>query len=149
MAENSYRTAGVDPEKAERLVHWLQKEAGNSVSGKVIDGIGGFAAVFQPHLQGWEEPLLVSCTDGVGTKLALAKKYQRLENIGIDLVAMCINDLYTTGATPLFFLDYFGCERLSVSDFQSVMAWCVDRLATSGLCIARRRNRTVTGVLSG
>lgn len=132
MSENSYPTAGVDPEKADRLVHWLQKEAGSSTSGNVIDGIGGFAAVFQPHLQGWKEPLLVSCTDGVGTKLALAKKYQRLENTGRDLVAMCINDLYTTGATPLFFLDYFSCERLSVTDFQSVMRGILAGLQQAG-----------------
>ena len=118
-----YQEAGINIDKATRNINWLQdkSKATPSSLGKVLDGIGGFAASYQPNLQNYQQPVLVSCTDGVGTKLALAKKYQQLSNIGIDLVAMCVNDLYTTGARPLFFLDYLSCNQLDEQEFQQIM----------------------------
>lgn len=118
-----YREAGIDIDKAERSVSWLQDKTKITPSplGEVLGGIGGFAALYQPNLQNYRQPVLVSCTDGVGTKLALAKKYRQLTNIGIDLVAMCVNDLYTTGARPLFFLDYLSCNQLDEQEFKQVM----------------------------
>lgn len=125
-----YQEAGIDVEKANRNIEWLQGKvkATPSSLGKVLDGIGGFAALYQPNLQNYRQPLLVSCTDGVGTKLALAKKYQQLATIGIDLVAMCINDLYTVGARPLFFLDYLSCNRLEEQEFQQIMTGILEGL---------------------
>ena len=118
-----YREAGVDIDKATQNINWLQgkTEITPSPLGKVLAGIGGFAALYQPNLQNYRQPVLVSCTDGVGTKLALAKKYQQLATIGIDLVAMCVNDLYTVGARPLFFLDYLSCNQLEQQQFQQIM----------------------------
>ena len=118
-----YRQAGVNTAKAERLSSWLQDETSNvqHTAGKTIEGIGGFAALYRPDLRGYREPLLVSCTDGVGTKLKLAAQHNHLVDIGIDLVAMCVNDLYTCGAEPLFFLDYYGCNTLVEEDFKQVL----------------------------
>lgn len=125
-----YQEAGIDIEKADRNISWLQNrvKATPSPLGKVLDGIGGFAALYQPNLQNYRQPLLVSCTDGVGTKLALAKKYQQLTTIGIDLVAMCVNDLYTVGARPLFFLDYLSCNQLDQQEFRQIMTGILEGL---------------------
>lgn len=118
-----YQEAGIDIDKATRNIGWLQGkvEEHSSPLGKVLDGIGGFAASYQLNLRDYRQPVLISCTDGVGTKVALAKKYRQLVNIGIDLVAMCVNDLYTAGARPLFFLDYLSCNRLDEQEFQQIM----------------------------
>ena len=100
-----YRAAGVDTNKAEQLTTWLQRttRSHRHVAGEPLAGIGGFAALYRPELDSYREPLLVSCTDGVGTKLTLATEQRCLKGIGIDLVAMCVNDLFTCGARPLFF----------------------------------------------
>jgi phosphoribosylformylglycinamidine cyclo-ligase len=117
-----YKQAGVDVEKGDVLVDWLQKSpAQTSKTGAVVSGIGGFAAMFRPDFSGIEDPLLVSSTDGVGTKLLLGIKHNRLEGLGIDLVAMCINDLYTLGAKPMFFLDYYATGALDEGQFKSVL----------------------------
>lgn len=118
-----YRQAGVDTDKAERLSSWLRNETSTArhAAGETLAGIGGFAALYRPDLHSYREPLLVSCTDGVGTKLKLAAQHSHLATIGIDLVAMCINDLYTCGAQPLFFLDYYGCNTLVEEDFKQVL----------------------------
>ena len=123
MTSSPYRHAGVDTAKAEQTVTWLQKATDNQhhTAGKVLAGIGGFAALYRPELGGYREPLLLSCTDGVGTKLALASEQSCLAGIGIDLVAMCVNDLFTCGARPLFFLDYYGCNALVENDFKLVL----------------------------
>jgi phosphoribosylformylglycinamidine cyclo-ligase len=117
-----YKQAGVDVEKGDALVNWLQQgEAPTYKSGAMVSGIGGFAALFRPNFSGMEDPLLVSSTDGVGTKLLLGIKHGRLEGLGIDLVAMCINDLYTLGARPMFFLDYYATGALDEAQFKSVL----------------------------
>lgn len=123
MSNDPYRDAGVDTAKAEHTATWLQQTTHGSkhTAGEVLAGIGGFAALYRPELSSYREPLLVSCTDGVGTKLALAIEQCCLAGVGIDLVAMCVNDLFTCGARPLFFLDYYGCNALAEKDFKLVL----------------------------
>lgn len=99
-----YKDAGVDIEKGEALVSWLQADKTSSAhSDKIVSGIGGFAALFRAQFQNYEKPCLVSATDGVGTKVMLASQFKNYSGIGQDLVAMCVNDLICCGADPLFF----------------------------------------------
>jgi phosphoribosylformylglycinamidine cyclo-ligase len=107
----SYRNAGVDIDAGNALVERIRPLAARSVRPEVMAGIGGFGALF--NLAGkYREPILVAGTDGVGTKLKLAQRLGRHDTIGIDLVAMCVNDVLVQGAEPLFFLDYFATGQL-------------------------------------
>src|SRR5690606_25176069 len=122
--ENLYREAGVDITAGDAVVDWLvegQRETPASPLGQVVSGIGGFSGLFLPNFSKFKNPMLVSSTDGVGTKLLLAIEENKLDGIGIDLVAMCVNDLYCCGATPLFFLDYFATGRLDAEQFKRVL----------------------------
>ena len=127
MSDNSksalYRESGVDVAKGDALVDWLKtgESDAHSLYGQTVDGIGGFSALFRPNFKGMKDPLLVSGTDGVGTKVLLGLEYDRLEGLGIDLVAMCVNDLYTIGATPLFFLDYYATGALDGGQFKRIL----------------------------
>ena len=126
-----YKSAGVDIEQGEALVDWLKQpnrpgagSAANETSwlgGRVVSGIGGFAALFQPDFSQIEEPLLVSATDGIGTKVKLASKFNSYQGVGQDLVAMCVNDLICVGAKPLFFLDYYASSRLELENAKSFL----------------------------
>jgi len=109
----SYRDAGVDIDAGDALVERIKPYAKRTMRPGVLAGIGGFGALFEIS-KTYREPVLVSGTDGVGTKLKLAFRMQRHDTIGIDLVAMSVNDILVQGAEPLFFLDYFVCERLEV-----------------------------------
>ena len=110
----SYKDAGVDIAAGDRFVQLLKPLAQRTFTAGVKGDIGGFAALFAPDLSAYKRPLLVSATDGVGTKLKVASLMGRYDTIGIDLVAMCVNDVVVTGAVPLFFLDYFATPRLDV-----------------------------------
>lgn len=121
-----YKESGVDIEQGDALVDWLQSKEqqtsrGNK-TGSVVDGIGGFAGLFLPNLKGYDEPMLVASTDGVGTKLLLALKEKNLKGVGIDLVAMCVNDLYCVGARPMFFVDYYATGVLDADQFKDVLS---------------------------
>lgn len=108
-----YKLAGVDIEAGNSLVDKIKADVGATQGPNVLGNIGGFAGMFK--LDGSvQNPTLVACTDGVGTKVALAQEHNKLETIGQDLVAMCVNDLITCGAEPLFFLDYFATSALDV-----------------------------------
>lgn len=125
MAEKRdlYKESGVDVEKGDELVDWLQGSGSiGTRGGEVVSGIGGFAALFRPDFKGMEDPLLVTGTDGVGTKVLLAIEENDLEGLGFDLVAMCVNDLYTVGGRPLFFLDYYATGVLDSNQFKAVLA---------------------------
>ncbi|MEO7559320.1 MAG: phosphoribosylformylglycinamidine cyclo-ligase [Nitrosospira sp.] len=109
----SYRDAGVDIDAGDRLVENIKPFAKRTMRPEVIAGIGGFGALFEIS-KNYRNPVLVSGTDGVGTKLKLAFQLNQHDRIGIDLVAMSVNDILVQGAEPLFFLDYFACGRLDV-----------------------------------
>ena len=109
----SYKDAGVDIEAGDALVERIKGVAARTRRPEVLAGLGGFGALFALP-KGYEEPVLVSGTDGVGTKLRLAIDLQCFDTIGIDLVAMCVNDVVVQGAEPLFFLDYYATGHLSV-----------------------------------
>ncbi|MBC7192406.1 phosphoribosylformylglycinamidine cyclo-ligase [Marinobacter sp.] len=109
----TYRDAGVDIDAGNDLVNRIRDTAARTRRPEVLGGLGGFGAMVSIPA-GYEEPVLVSGTDGVGTKLRLAMQLQRHDTIGIDLVAMCVNDLIVGGAEPLFFLDYYATGKLNV-----------------------------------
>ena len=111
----SYRDAGVDIDAGEALVEAIKPYAARTKRPGVLGGLGGFGALFELPLDRYKQPVLVSGTDGVGTKLKLAIDLQRHDTIGIDLVAMCVNDLVVQGAEPLFFLDYYATGKLQVA----------------------------------
>lgn len=117
----SYRDAGVDIEAGDRLVENIKPLAKRTLRPEVITGIGGFGALFEISRK-YRNPVLVSGTDGVGTKLKLAFELERHDTIGIDLVAMSVNDILVQGAEPLFFLDYFACGKLNVETATAVVS---------------------------
>jgi phosphoribosylformylglycinamidine cyclo-ligase len=116
----TYRDAGVDIDAGDRLVENIKPFSKRTLREGVLAGIGGFGAMFEIS-RNYREPVLVSGTDGVGTKLKLAFELKRHDTIGIDLVAMSVNDILTSGAEPLFFLDYFACGRLDVATATEVI----------------------------
>jgi len=117
----TYRDAGVDIDAGDRLVENIKPFAKKTLRKGVLAGIGGFGALFELASRRYREPVLVSGTDGVGTKLKLAFELNRHGTIGIDLVAMSVNDILTLGAEPLFFLDYYACGRLDVATATEVV----------------------------
>ena len=116
----SYRQAGVDIDAGDALVEAIKPYARRTMRPEVLAGIGGFGALFEISKR-YREPVLVAGTDGVGTKLKLAFQFARHDTIGIDLVAMSVNDILVQGAEPLFFLDYFACGRLDVATATDVI----------------------------
>jgi phosphoribosylformylglycinamidine cyclo-ligase len=116
----SYRDAGVDIDAGDRLVENIKPLAKRTLRPEVLTGIGGFGALFEVSKK-YRNPVLVSGTDGVGTKLKLAFQLNRHDTIGIDLVAMSVNDILVQGAEPLFFLDYFACGKLDVETATAVI----------------------------
>ena len=116
----TYRDAGVDIDAGDALVDRIKPLAKLTMRPGVLGGIGGFGALFEVPKH-YREPVLVSGTDGVGTKLRLAFEWNRHDTVGIDLVAMSVNDILVQGAEPLFFLDYFACGKLSVDTAASVV----------------------------
>lgn len=127
-----YKQAGVDVEAGDALVDWLKSNAPKRWphQDKLVEGIGGFAALFRADFKEYKEPCLVSCTDGVGTKVKLAVHFESYREVAQDLVAMCVNDMVCVGAKPLFFLDYYASGKLRLAaakDFLAgVQAACVE-----------------------
>jgi phosphoribosylformylglycinamidine cyclo-ligase len=125
-SKNLYKDAGVDTAKGDSLVDWLQAKKPSFTHprglGRVVEGIGGFAGLFSMDLSRFKNPTLVASTDGVGTKLLLGLSEKICDGLGQDLVAMCVNDLYTVGATPLFFLDYYATGALDEHQFRQVLS---------------------------
>jgi len=113
MTPLTYKKAGVDIDKADAFVKRIKPLLDKTVRPEVLGKIGGFSGLFMPRLKAIKNPVLVSATDGVGTKLLLAEMLERYDTVGIDLVAMCVDDVVVTGAEPLFFLDYIACGKLN------------------------------------
>ncbi len=111
-----YKSAGVDVEKGDQLVDWIQDtQVKGPLDDKLISGVGGFASIMRFDFPEYKEPCIVSSTDGVGTKLKIAVHFDEYRFIGQDLVAMCVNDLACCGARPLFFLDYYATGKLELN----------------------------------
>jgi phosphoribosylformylglycinamidine cyclo-ligase len=122
----TYQASGVNIEAGNELVRRIKPHAARTPQTGVLGGIGGFGALFAADWGQYEEPVLVSATDGVGTKLKLAFALEKHDTIGIDLVAMCANDLLCSGAKPLFFLDYFGTGHLQPDVGEAVVKGIAD-----------------------
>ncbi|MBS28558.1 MAG: phosphoribosylformylglycinamidine cyclo-ligase [Alphaproteobacteria bacterium] len=118
----SYKDAGVDIAAGNALVEAIKPLAAATRRAGTVDDLGGFGALFDPKAAGFDDPILVAATDGVGTKLKLAFETGVFHTIGIDLVAMCVNDLVVQGAEPLFFLDYFATGGLEPATAEAVVA---------------------------
>lgn len=121
----TYKQSGVDISKANSLVDFIKQEARTTLNENVISGIGGFASSFGIPSK-YKNPIVVCCTDGVGTKIRLAKKYKIYSTIGIDLVAMCVNDLITNGAEPIMFLDYYATGKLEKYIAKLIMSGIIE-----------------------
>ena len=129
----TYKDAGVDIDAGNALVERIKPHVEKTRRDGVLTGLGGFGGLFA--LQGYDQPVLVSGTDGVGTKLMLAQSLGRHDTIGIDLVAMCVNDVLVQGAEPLFFLDYFACGHLDNDVAESVIAGIAEGCRQSGAAL--------------
>jgi phosphoribosylformylglycinamidine cyclo-ligase len=130
----SYRDAGVDIDAGDALVERIKPLARRTLNAGVLAGIGGFGALYELP-KGYREPVLVSGTDGVGTKLKLAFALDRHDTVGIDLVAMSVNDILVQGAKPLYFLDYFACGRLRVETAAAVVGGVAAGCEQSGCAL--------------
>jgi len=117
----TYQDAGVSIDQGNLLVERIKPIAARTRRPELLAGIGGFGALFELPLHKYQQPVLVSSTDGVGTKLKLAKSHGKHDTIGIDLVAMCVNDIVVCGAEPVFFLDYFATGKLDVTTATQVI----------------------------
>ena len=130
-----YAEAGVDIEAGDALVDAIKPAAAATRRAGVMEGLGGFGALFDPKAAGYDDPVLVAATDGVGTKLRIAIDTGDLSGVGQDLVAMCVNDLVCQGAEPLFFLDYLATGRLEVGAAASVVEGIARACAASGCAL--------------
>ena len=131
----TYADAGVDIDAGNALVERIKPAAAGTARPGVMDALGGFGALFDPRAAGYDDPVLVAATDGVGTKLRIAIDTGELDGVGIDLVAMCVNDLVCQGAEPLFFLDYFATGKLSVDEAARVIAGIAEGCRRSGCAL--------------
>ncbi len=145
----SYRDAGVDIERGDRLVQAIRPLAERTHRPGVLGSLGGFGALFELPLGRYRQPVLVSGTDGVGTKLMLAVQSGRHDTVGIDLVAMCANDLLVQGAEPLFFLDYYATGHLDVEVATQVVAGISRGCELAGMALVGGETAEMPGMYSG
>jgi len=126
----SYKAAGVDLGKASKTLNLIKASVTSTFSSAVLNDLSSFAGLFELDLKDYKNPVLVSSTDGVGTKIMVARKANCYKSIGQDLVAMCINDVLCCGAKPLFFLDYIACGKLNPGKIKTI----VDSISYSCRC---------------
>jgi len=145
----TYRDAGVDIDAGEELVERIKPGVRRSMRREVLGGIGGFGALVEVPLDRYRKPVLVSGTDGVGTKLRLTIDTGRHDTVGIDLVAMCVNDVVVQGAEPLFFLDYFATGKLVVDIGARIIAGIVEGCVQAGCALVGGETAEMPGMYHG
>ncbi len=131
----SYRDAGVDIDAGNELVESIKPDIKRTHRPGVLGGIGGFGGLFELPVNDYQNPVLVSGADGVGTKLMLANQLNDHAGIGTDLVAMCVNDIVVSGAEPLFFLDYYACGKLDVEKSRQIIAGIAEGCVQAGAAL--------------
>lgn len=144
----TYKEAGVDIAKADTLIDSIKHVAKRTYRPGVLAGIGGFGALFEIPSH-YKQPVLVSGTDGVGTKLKLALELNRHETIGFDLVAMCVNDIICSGADPLFFLDYYATGKLNLEQAKTVITGIGQACETAGCSLIGGETAEMPGMYEG
>ncbi len=145
----TYRDAGVDIDAGDELVERIKPRVRRTMRPEVLGGIGGFGALVELPPGRWQRPVLVSGTDGVGTKLRLAIDTGRHETVGVDLVAMCVNDVVVQGAEPLFFLDYYATGKLDVAVAEKVIGGIADGCALAGCALVGGETAEMPGMYEG
>ena len=130
-----YRDAGVDIDVGNQLIERIKPDIKRTARPGVLGSIGGFGGLFELPVNRYKQPVLVSGTDGVGTKLMLANHFDNHQSIGVDLVAMCVNDIVVCGAEPLFFLDYYATGRLVLEKSQQIIAGIADGCVQAGAAL--------------
>ena len=143
----AYAAAGVDIESGYKGVELMKKHVARTRIPGVVSGIGGFGGLFAPDLAGMKEPVLVSGTDGVGTKLRLAQLLDRHDTIGIDCVAMCVNDIVCCGAKPLFFLDYIAIGKNEPEKVAAIVSGVAEGCVRSGCALIGGETAEHPGVM--
>ena len=150
--ENSYKKSGVNISLANKLVNHIssvsKKNVKKTKSNLLNDEIGGFGSLFDLSNEKIKDPVIVSCTDGVGTKIELANKFKKFDTIGIDLVAMCVNDLVVQGAKPLFFLDYIAVGKLDFNKTKKILKGIFKGCKMSNCELVGGQTAEMTGVYS-
>jgi phosphoribosylformylglycinamidine cyclo-ligase len=149
MSGLTYQDSGVDITKGNELIDEIKPIAKKTFRDEVVTGLGGFGALFELPLDKYKNPVLVSGTDGVGTKLKVAEMLNKHDTIGIDLVAMCVNDLIVQGAEPLFFLDYYATGKLDNSIAKSVIEGIAEGCIQSGCALIGGETAEMPGLYSG
>ncbi len=144
----SYKDAGVDIDAGNALIEKIKGAAKRTRRPEVMAGLGGFGALFELPT-GYREPVMVSGTDGVGTKLRLALDHSKHDTVGIDLVAMCVNDLIVCGAEPLFFLDYYATGKLDIDTAAAVVNGIADGCELSGCSLIGGETAEMPGMYEG
>ncbi|MEH7119127.1 phosphoribosylformylglycinamidine cyclo-ligase [Neobacillus vireti] len=132
---DAYRQAGVNIDAGNEAVERMKKHVKKTFRKEVLTGLGGFGAIFKPDITGIEEPVFVSGTDGVGTKLKIAFAMDKHDTIGIDAVAMCVNDVIVQGAEPLFFLDYLACGQIVPEKIEAIVKGIADGCVQAGCAL--------------
>jgi phosphoribosylformylglycinamidine cyclo-ligase len=145
----TYREAGVDIDAGDELVERIKPHVKRTMRREVLGGLGGFGALVEVPLDRYRKPVLVSGTDGVGTKLRVAIDTGRHDTVGIDLVAMCVNDVVVQGAEPLFFLDYFATGKLDVGVGERLIAGIVDGCVQAGCALVGGETAEMPGMYHG